>query len=314
MHFPRKILVIYDDETGVERLSDILRGNGSYEVLAVQNTAEGLQTAVYEQPDLIILDLTLPPIEGYETCHILRTSTATHHSLIVMLSAQSSVESQVQGLASGADSVIAKPFDQALFLVCIETMLRRQEASLDANPLTRLPGNTSIARELERCLQSPDPFAVGYVDLDNFKALNDRYGFVIGDQVIVETGRIISQAVTPCDFVGHIGGDDFVVITVPERVESICRTVIAEFDRIAPHYYEAADRSQGYIVCRSRRGAIRRFPLITMSIAVVTNLEHHFRHIAEIGTIAAELKHYLKTLPGSNYLVDRRKPGDIVQE
>lgn len=311
MHTLRKILVIYDDKEDAGRLSDILRGNGPYEVLTAQNTTEGLQTAVYEQPDLIILDLTLPPIEGYETCHILRTSTATHHSLIVMLSAQNSVESQVQGLASGADSVIAKPFDQALFLACIETMLRRQEASLDANPLTRLPGNTSIARELDRCLQSPDPFAVGHVDLDNFKALNDRYGFVIGDQVIVETGRIISQAVNLADFAGHIGGDDFVVITVPERVGSICHAIITRFDRTIPQYYDAASRNQGFIESRTRRGAVRRFPLITMSIAVVTNLERRFRHRAEIGTIAAELKHYLKTLPGSNYLVDRRKPKDI---
>lgn len=303
----KKILVIDDDEGARLLIADILRAQGDYTITTAQNSADGIEKAAREQPDMILLDLTMPQIDGYQACHILRTKMATHNMLIVMLAATDGVASQAHGLEAGADGVIAKPIDYRVFVASIDALLCRHEARLDANPLTRLPGNARITRELERCLQACRPFAVAYADIDNFKALNDHYGFVIGDQVLSATGRIIGQAVTPPDFVGHIGGDDFIVISVPERVEEICRDIITRFDQAIPQYYDPASREQGFIESETRQGLVQRVPLMTISIAVVTNRARPFRHVAEIGALAAELKRYLKTLPGSHYLVDRRQ-------
>jgi diguanylate cyclase (GGDEF)-like protein len=148
---------------------------------------------------------------------------------------------------------------------------------------------------------------VGYADLDDFKAFNDKYGFAMGDRVFFETGRIISRSITQLDFVGHVGGDDFVFITLPARVEKICRNLIKMFDREILKYYDDETRATGYIESVARNGEIKRFPLMSISIAVVTNCERAFKHFAEIVTVSTELKKYIKTLPGSKYLIDRRK-------
>jgi GGDEF domain-containing protein len=249
----------------------------------------------------------MPRIDGYEVCKILREEVATRYIPIILLSAKGGVDSQVQGLELGADDYITKPFNHTELIARVEALIRRHELSLDANPLTRLPGNMSIERELIRRLADSCKFAVGYADMDNFKAFNDQYGFAMGDRIIFETGQIISHAVTQFDFVGHIGGDDFVFITTPDTVDKVCQKIIHQFDRVIPRYYDEESRARGYIETKTRNGVIQRFPVMSLSIAVVTNLERNFTHFAEISTIGAELKRYLKTLDGSNYLIDRRK-------
>jgi PleD family two-component response regulator len=303
----KKILVIDDDDVARRLLSEILLSNHRYEVIIGEDGEDGIKLAARELPDLILLDIMMPQIDGYEVCKILRENIATRYIPIIILSVKDEIASQVYGLELGADDFITKPFHQTELLARVEALIRRHELSLDANPLTRLPGNISIERELTKRLSDKSKFAVGYADLDNFKAFNDQYGFTIGDRVIFETGRIISQSVGKSDFVGHIGGDDFVFITIPERIDPICQAIISTFDREIPHYYDEESRTKGYIASETRNGAIQRFPIMTISIAVVTNLERDFTHFAEIGAIGADLKKYLKTLNGSNYLVDRRK-------
>ena len=149
---------------------------------------------------------------------------------------------------------------------------------------------------------------IGYCKDEKVKVKSNlKYGFSRGDQVIFDTGRIISHAVTSLDFVGHIGGDDFVFITLPDRADEICQKIVKTFDQIIPRYYDKKNRARGYIESETRSGETQSFPLMTISIAVVTNLSCEFTHFAEIGTIGAELKKYLKTIEGSNYLIDRRK-------
>lgn len=303
----KKILVVDDDEVARALVSGIVRSSQRFKIITAENGEEGIQRAKHELPDLILLDIMMPQVDGYQVCKVLREDIATRYIPIIMVSAKGGVDNQLQGFELGADDFITKPFNHNELVARMEALIRRHELSLDANPLTRLPGNISIERELVRRLSDNCRFAVGYADIDNFKAFNDHCGFSMGDRVIFETGSIIGHAVTPLDFVGHIGGDDFVFITMPDMVDEICRAIITKFDRAMPKYYDETSRSQGYIESKNRNGDIQRFPLMTLSIAIVTNQAREFTHFAEIGTIGAELKAYLKNLPGSNYLVDRRK-------
>jgi GGDEF domain-containing protein len=191
-----------------------------------------------------------------------------------------------------------------------------EDMHLDANPLTRLPGNIAIENVLKKRLETGSPLAFCYIDLDDFKAFNDRYGYAKGSEVIMATSKIIEKCVTeegtPDDFVGHIGGDDFVVITTPDYFKKTCECIINRFDIAIPDFYDPADRKRGFIMGRTRRGEGSKFPIMSLSIAVVTNLGRRLTSSLQVGEIAAELKGYVKSIPGSVYVVDRRRktPGE----
>ncbi len=186
-----------------------------------------------------------------------------------------------------------------------------EEKCLDASPLTRLPGNIAIERALLDRMRRGEKFALCYADLDYFKAYNDRYGYARGSGVIKGIAELIFQAkqkhARSGDFVGHIGGDDFVLITSPALVDTVCKNIISEFDRVIPEYYDSEDREKGYIEGTDRYGVKRRFPLLTISIAVVSDAQRNIQSPTEIAQVAAEIKDFVKTLPGSNYLFDRRR-------
>lgn len=186
-----------------------------------------------------------------------------------------------------------------------------EEMYLDASPLTRLPGGIAIENILKKRIESRQPLAFCLFDLDNFKAFNDRYGYAQGSEIIKETAQIIEQAVrtkgAQDDFIGHIGGDDFVVITVPERMRPICDHVISDFDRRILRYYEEPDRANGYILGKTRQGVEMKFPIMTISIAIVTNERRQVGSPLEVSELAAELKDYAKTIPKSVYVIDKRR-------
>ncbi len=188
-----------------------------------------------------------------------------------------------------------------------------EKRNLDTNPLTRLPGGATIETVLETRLEQKEPVAFCLVDIDNFKAFNDRYGYATGNSVIKETADIIQTAVdssgTDNNFVGHIGGDDFVFMTVPEKFESICLEIIRRFDARVPKFYTIEDAERGYIESTSRQGENRQFPIMTVSIAVVTNADKKECNHIRFGEIAAELKKKAKTVNGSVFVVDQRRDG-----
>lgn len=188
---------------------------------------------------------------------------------------------------------------------------RLEEMYLDASPLTRLPGNIAIENVLKKRLDSGTPLAFCHIDLDNFKAYNDRYGYAKGSELIKATAgfveTVVAQHGSPDDFVGHIGGDDFVVITTPDRYVALCQEVIRTFDENVSAYYDPEDVRNGYIIGKTRQGQEMRFPIMTISISVVTNTHRKLSSTIEIGEIAAELKHYAKSIPGSIYVVDKRR-------
>jgi len=186
-----------------------------------------------------------------------------------------------------------------------------EQLRLDANPLTHLPGNLAIDREIEARFARGENFAHLYIDLDHFKAFGDRYGYMAGSEVIAQVGDLAAQVAqthgSGNELVGHIGGDDYVVLTSPERAESIARGLIDEFDRIVPTLYSKEDLALGYFIGKDRFGTERKFPLLTMSIAIIQSENLSSPSPAAISRECATMKEHLKRLPGSNFMVDRRK-------
>jgi GGDEF domain-containing protein len=195
-----------------------------------------------------------------------------------------------------------------------EMMLKIKDSQLrylDASPLTRLPGNLAIEQVLKGKMDRGENFALCYIDLDDFKAFNDKYGYAKGSDLIKMTGEVVYHAkdkfAEQQDFVGHIGGDDFVLITSPIMVDQVCQAIINEFDRLIPGYYHPEDRANGFVEGTDRYGVKRRFPIMSISIAVVSDVRRTFKSPIEIANVATEIKDYVKSLPGSNYLIDRRE-------
>ena len=197
------------------------------------------------------------------------------------------------------------------FQLMVNRLKRLEEMYLDASPLTHLPGGIAIENLTKKRLAEGASLAFCMLDLANFKSFNDRYGYARGNEVILATARIITEAAAkhgkPQDFVGHIGGDDFVIITDPDTYEETCRNIVETFDHTIPNLYDPEDREQGYILGKTRQGKELSFPIMTISIAVVTNQTRKLKSHIEVGEIAAELKTYAKSFPKSTYVVDRRK-------
>ncbi|MGQ9645157.1 MAG: diguanylate cyclase [Thermodesulfobacteriota bacterium] len=199
--------------------------------------------------------------------------------------------------------------------LAIQRMAQRlkslEEMSLDASPLTHLPGGIAIENIVNKRLKQGTPLAFCQVDLSHFKAFNDRYGYARGNEVIQATARMITEVMkTQGDeegFIGHIGGDDFVVITSPERYEKICLAIVDSFDKMILDFYDPEDRERGYIQGETRQGQQVTFPIMTLAIAVVTNQNRQLLNHIQVGEIAAEMKKYAKSFSRSMFAVDRRK-------
>ena len=305
-----KILIVDDDRDILDVLKITLETEG-YEVVEAHDGCEALEIVKKITPDLLITDFKMPGMCGDELCSILKQDILVQHVPIIMLTGKGEIADKVHGINAGADDYIVKPFEPQELVARVRMALRRTARDLDANPLTRLPGNVSILNELQRRIDQNKPFAVCYIDLDKFKAFNDKYGFEKGDEVIRNTARILINSVqekgTAHDFIGHIGGDDFVVVTIPEKTGPLCKNIIAKFDSMVPDLYNKADKEKGYIIGKDRQGKTQKIPFISISIGIVSTEKRAIKHVAEVGEIGAELKEYAKSLKGSNYVTERRK-------
>lgn len=229
---------------------------------------------------------------------------------LVMYHPDPELKAVLSGLGCGADEFFYSKWNAKLFSSKLKMIISRSGRDLGVNPTTRLPGTSIIEREMSRRIKKGQRFAACYADLDNFKAYNDHYGYHYGDSLIKMTSEIIRDSVYTSakdGFVGHIGGDDFVFIISPEKVHPICDRILKIFDRMIIRRYKKEDVLRGYIVTTNRRGKSEAFPIMTLSIAVIVNQKKMFRHLGEISHMIADLKSYTKTLPGSNYFVERRK-------
>jgi diguanylate cyclase (GGDEF)-like protein len=307
---PLRVLVV-DDEPDIRDVLRITLEAEKYEVIEAENGEEAIKIIAQKTPDLVLVDYKMPKMDGREVCRRIKKDILLRHLPIIMVTGKGEITDKVDGIDAGADDYIVKPFEPEELLAHIRMILRRTEIDLEANPLTRLPGNVSIINELNQRLASQKLFAVCYADLDKFKAYNDTYGFERGDNVIKETARILLRTTqelgNPDDFVGHIGGDDFVVVTSIPTADTLCPAIIENFDKALKDFYNEADWKNGYITAHDRQGAEIKFPLLSISIGVVTNESRKIEHVAQIGEIGAELKAYAKSQKKSNYVIDKRK-------
>ncbi|MCX7842236.1 MAG: response regulator [Clostridia bacterium] len=307
--FKKKILIIDDTEMMQKYISDILT-EAEYEVVTACDGVAGVEKVREEKPDLVLLDIVMPRMDGFEVCKVLRDDESNNLMPIIMLTAQGNEDDKLTGLELGADDYIIKPFNKRELLSRVRNTLKRIERNRRANPLTGLPGNIEIQAEINHRIAKKELFSVIYADLDNFKAYNDVYGFSSGDTAIKLTADVITDNANTMgssrDFVGHIGGDDFIIISTPETDVKICEGIIRDFDRKILTLYSPEDREKGCISTTNRQGKVMNFPIMSISIAVVTNerrnLENHL-HVAEV---AAELKKKAKSISGSVYVRDRR--------
>ena len=305
-----KILVV-DDDPDIRDVLKLTLSEENYTVLEAGDGEEALRLINTKSPDLVLLDYKIPKIDGREVCLRVKKDLLLRHLPIIMVTGKGDIDDKVGGIDAGADDYVVKPFEPKELLARIRMIIRRTERDLEANPLTRLPGNVSILNELSRRLENKSLFAVCYIDLDKFKAYNDTHGFEHGDEVIRETARILIRATQQYgnldDFIGHIGGDDFVVVTTPNVVDNLCKKIIDDFEKTVPSLYNETDRTRGYIIAKDRKGQEQQIPLLSVSIGVVTNEFRKIEHVAQIGEIGAELKSYAKILERSNYIKDKRK-------
>ena len=306
----KRILVVDDDRNLRKIIATNLELAG-YEVVAAEDGNAALRVLDEMQPDLILLDVMMPGKDGYETAREIRRHPVNANVPIIMLTAKSEIEDKVAGFEAGADDYLTKPFGPQELLARVRAKIRRVEVDASLSPLTRLPGNLAIEAELRRRIDGREPFAVLYEDMDNFKAFNDVYGFTHGDEAIALVAStnvdVVRRRGTLRDFVGHIGGDDFIVVTLPDRSEEIAREVIAGFDRDIRKLYTPQDLRQGYIETRDRRGTLNRFPIVSLSIAIISSEHRRLEDYAQIGEAAAELKRYAKSIGGSVYVKDKRR-------
>jgi diguanylate cyclase (GGDEF)-like protein len=314
-----KRILIADDEQSVRQLLELVLRSQGYEVLIAQNGDQLVRMAQERVPDLVLVDLMMPHLDGYEAIRQLRNDTRTAHLPMIILTAKSTPDDVVTGFETGADDYITKPFNIPELLARIKGHLRRAAQRPVRNPLTDLAGNVLLTEELKYRLKRSDPFALLYVDLDNFKAFNDTYGFARGDRVIKLVAEVLVEAVrlhgTGGDFIGHIGGDDFAVLTSPDVLDDLCKHVIALFDQRVRSLYDYEDLVRSYLQGTDRQGVPRRFPIITISIGVVTNRQRSFADHEEMSRIAAEMKQFAKQQPGSSYAIDvRSEPDKAVAE
>jgi diguanylate cyclase (GGDEF)-like protein len=307
--FKKKLLVIDDTDLMRKLISDVLQEAG-YDVILAVTGQEGIEKVSLEKPDLVILDVVMPEMDGFEVCKILREDDSNNLLPIIILTAQNNEDDKLTGLELGADDYIVKPFNERELVSRVKNTLRRIDRNRWANPLTGLQGNLEIQNEINHRIALGEKLAVIYADLDNFKAFNDVYGFSKGDIAIKMTADIIIDAIQSFgggkDFIGHVGGDDFLLITTPDKSEDICKEIIKVFDNKIVALYNDRDRESGFIVTKSRRGTITKYPIMSISMGIVTNEKRELENQAHIAEISAELKKKAKSIKGSVYVKDKR--------
>jgi len=304
------ILIAEDDPDTRLWVEMHLRVEG-YEVATAPDGAIALDEAMSLRPDLVLLDVMMPSMSGLDVCRELRSDTRTKYTPVILVTGKGLSSDRLAGLRAGADDYVVKPFDPDELVARVELTIKRVRQMRAVNPLTQLPGNVDIEEELDHRLAGKEPFALLYVDIDNFKAFNDYYGFMKGDEALLLASRCITEAVRRRDgrngFVGHVGGDDFVAIVSGKKAEFVARDIISAWDSKVVDLYDDEARQRGYIAVPDRRNEMRNFPLCTVSIGIATNLRRPINTRWHAAEIAKEMKLRAKLEPRSHYSMDRRE-------
>ncbi len=303
----RQRVMVVDDDPSIRAICREVLEQAGFLVRDAGSADAALAEAKRFRPDLILLDVMMPIVDGFRTAEHLRADPVTGMTPLIFLSAKGETADKVRAFRSGAEDYVVKPFDSAELVARVTKALDRQARELGASPTTQLPGGDAIEAEIVRRLESGDGTAVCcYLDLDNLKAFNDYYGYAKADGVIRQTGDLVRDVVSKCgapgDFIGHIAGDDFVLVCSGESADLVCTAICERFDQLIPLYYNRDDRARGYIDAKDRWGTPRRFPIMTISIAAITMSGG--ADFADVAVRGADGKKLAKSLPGSTYVRD----------
>nr|QGT50807.1 hypothetical protein Elusimicrob2101_0700 [uncultured Elusimicrobia bacterium] len=302
-------ILLADDSHAIRFLVSEILTNAGFTVIQAENGQEAIDKTYKENPDLLILDYEMPLKTGFDVVKEVRSRTGYLHTPIIIFTAVTDKSTKLEGLGLDIDDYLTKPADEDEIVARVKLLLKRSKQKMDSNPLTRLPGNPSIQARVEAQIAAGDPFAVLYCDLNNFKSFNDHYGFEAGDRVLKTEADIITRAAAkaPNAFVGHVGGDDFIVVCPFANAESVAREIAAETDKIAPSFYDEKDRAQGFMTSTNRKGEVENFKFLSIGIGIVHNTKRPLTSFAMVSNIGSELKCLAKQHEdGSFYVMDRR--------
>ncbi len=305
----QRILVAGDTILHTPASKLVLEAKG-YQVISCTRLHSAVALLLEDPPDLLITERGFDG--GHHDRDLIEAAKAclqkANIPIIIALTAE-----ELTGIAWDnlpVDDFMLKPIPPEVLLARIELAQSRLVRVFDNNPLSRLPGNTSILRAIQKTIDSKDAYGVCYIDIDNFKPYNDRYGFARGDEVLLMVARltvnVVEEIARNGSFVGHVGGDDFVFIVREEHIEPVCQRLIANFERVRNMFLSPEDIKEGCFIGEDRQGNRTSFDLLSLSVAVVTTAGGIYGHYGEISAVASQIKHYVKSLPGSNYVVDRR--------
>jgi PleD family two-component response regulator len=286
-------LLITEDDVDISNMLKIYFSGLGYDVDTAMRGSEALEKTRQVLPHLIVLDIMLPDIDGYEVCRTLRTNTRTSHIPVIFLTQKDERSDRLQGLELGADDYITKPFDIEELKLRVQGAIRRSERESLTDPRSGLPAGRLIEEQLRRIIREAG-WAFIDIRVNNFDAFKDVYGFVAADDVLRFAGMLIGEVLdelgTPADFVGHAGGDNFVIITTDGASQSIRQKLKDRFNEEVKSHYNFMDRQQGFVLAPSADGKMEQFPLMTLAIGMVAPSQQSFSDIREITELAAEAR------------------------
>ena len=286
-------LLVVEDDVDIANMLKIYFSGMEFDVDVANRGSEALEKTRHVLPHLIVLDIMLPDIDGYEVCRNLRTSTRTSHIPVIFLTQKDERSDKLQGLELGADDYITKPFDIEELKLRVQGAIRRSERESLTDPRSGLPAGRLIEEQLRRIIREQD-WALLDVRLNHFEAFKDVYGFVAGDDVLrfaaMLIGEVVDELGTSGDFIGHAGGDNFIVITTQEAAPGIRQRLKERFAAEVQSHYNFIDRQQGFIQAARADGSVEKVPFMTLSIGIVSPAQHSFADIREITELAAEAR------------------------
>ena len=306
----QNIYVIDNESELKDILSKMFKGDKDFKFKKVDT--KNVDEALKNIPSLFIINEDTIDVNILEICKKIRSNEDNSITPIIVISSNTEKEHRIEILKECVEHYIKVPIDQEYLYYTVKNLIRLLYINRRVSPLTGLPGNVQIQAEMKKRLLNKEEFAMLYLDLDNFKAYNDVYGFLNGDEIIKFTAKTIVRNIDMFTegegFVGHIGGDDFVAIVSLDRdYEQICQNIIAEFEKDVGKFFNEDDVEKGYLEVPNRKGVIEEFPLTSISIGVVVADKGRFHNVLEIGEVGAQVKHLAKTTMGSAYSIDRRK-------
>lgn len=305
----QEIYIIDDDETSILVFRELFKNDEEYKFISVKS--EQIDLALKNIPTIIIINEDAIEVDTVELCKKIRNDDDNSITPVIVVSSNSNKEHRIEILKESVEYYVKKPVNAQYLYYTIKNLGRLLSINRRISPLTGLPGNVQIHAELKKRISNREEFSVLYLDLDNFKAYNDVYGFLKGDEIIKYTAdtivRCVHNYIHEGAFVGHIGGDDFIAIVPILHCEEICKNIIANFDANVIKFFTDQDVEKGYIEVANRKGIIEQFPLTSISIGVVEADVGRFANMLEIGEVGAQVKHSAKSVMGSSYFIDRRK-------